>query len=156
MPAPEVVERFGALADLLTPGDLDFPAPSTTDAPALIFERFAGRVGENGVRLLLEIVAPADLAGLRRLEREEPALFFELRFATYFSYYQQREVIEALQRLGHDYHAAPQPLGYALEPFDVRPGRDLPANPRGSYKPTDRIERIDTSPLPWFGNGAQT
>jgi hypothetical protein len=132
MPTPDVVERFAALADLLIPGDNDFPAPSATGAPELIFERFTGRVGENGVRLLLEIVTPVDAAGIRLLEREEPALFFELRYATYFAYYQQPEVIEALQKLGHDYHAAPQPLGYVLAPFDPRPGRDLPSNPRGS------------------------
>jgi hypothetical protein len=150
MPTPDEVERFAALADLLIHGDDDFPAPSTTDAPALIFDRFAGRVGENGVQLLLEIVAPIDATRLERLEQEEPALFFELRYATYFSYYQQPEVIDALQRLGHDYHAAPQPLGYVLEPFEARPGRDLPALPRGSYKSTERIERVDISSLPWF------
>jgi hypothetical protein len=104
------------------------------------------------VRLLLEIVTPDDAAGIRLLEREEPALFFELRYATYFAYYQQLEVIEALQKLGHDYHAAPQPLGYVLAPFDPRPGRDLPSNPRGSYKPTEQIDRIDISSLPWFAN----
>lgn len=152
MPTPEVVQRFAALADLLVPGDDDFPAPSTTDAPALILDRFLGRAGENGVRLLVERVFPIDVTGLRKLELEEPMLFFELRYATFFSYYQQPSVIEALQRLGHDYHAAPQPLGYDLEPFDARPGHDLPANPRGSYKPTDRIERIDVSSLPWFSS----
>jgi len=150
MPAVDSIERFTALADLLIPGDADFPPLSHTRAPELALQRFSNRVGANGVRLLLELMPVPSADAIERLEGEEPVLFFELRFATYFAYYQQPEIIAVLQQLGHDYHAAPQPNGYTLDPFDARPGHDLPMTPRGSYKATDEIETIDISTLPWF------
>jgi hypothetical protein len=79
------------------------------------------------------------------LEQSRPELFRLLRFATYLAYYESPVVIAALRRLGHDYNDAPQPLGYAMAPFD--PVRHLPQSPRGSYKATESIVRLDTSSL---------
>jgi hypothetical protein len=138
------------LADLLIPGDAAFPAASATDAPDLALSRLYDRLPAEELWVLFDDEQAPRVKDLKQLESELPELFFELRFALYFSYYEQPEVIKALRKLGHDYHQAPQPLGYTLDPFDERPGFDLPSVARGSYKPTQEIERIDVSTLPWF------
>ena len=75
----------------------------------------------------------------------DPVRFAFARFATYLAYYQTPAVILALQRTGHDYNDAPQPLGYQMAPFN--PAIHTPKTPRGTYMKTDEIVRLDLSTL---------
>jgi hypothetical protein len=84
---------------------------------------------------------------VRALEEGDPELFALLRTTLYYSYYQSPLVVRAVRALGWSYNDAPQPNGYPLVPFDPTPGANLPAAPRGSYKPTAAISRIEA--LPW-------
>jgi hypothetical protein len=67
--------------------------------------------------------------------------------AAYLAYYATPPVIEAIRLDGHIYNDAPQPLGYDLTPFSFTPGVDVPLNPKGSFKWTFQMERIDLSGL---------
>jgi hypothetical protein len=148
-------ETLAAFVDTLIPGDDLFPPASVTGAQALLTERIRMRYGREGFSRVLAVLdgdgffreASPDkrVETVRGLEREDSELFRFLRFATYFAYYQQPAVIAAIRELGHDYNETPQPLGYELPPFD--PARHLPATPRGSYKATGDIVRIDLSGL---------
>ncbi|MER3486551.1 MAG: hypothetical protein C4345_11875 [Chloroflexota bacterium] len=53
----------------------------------------------------------------------------------------------AIRLLGHEYNEAPQPDGYTLPRFDFTPGVNVPFAPKGLYKATEHIERVDLSPL---------
>ena len=150
-----LAETLAAFVDVLIPGDELFPAASATGAQALLTERIWRRYGNeghprvinalDGARSFRDAFLNARVEAVRRFEVDDPELFAFLRFATYFAYYQQPAVVAAIQALGHDYNVTPQPLGYELPPFD--PARHLPREPRGSYKATDDIVRIDLSAL---------
>jgi hypothetical protein len=156
LPTPvELAATLSALVDVLIPGDNDFPSASTAGAHGLVFQRLRVNPGLALLGNLVEMLdrdgkfATADrtaqIAAVARLERDEPALFAQIRQTTYFSYYELPTVTAALRAIGHDYNDAPQPLGYLLPPFN--PARCLPANPRGSYKATAEITRIDLTTL---------
>lgn len=154
----ELARTFARLVDVLIPGDDDFPPASAAGTHGLVMDRLRTRLGRKGPAAIAKALGGASqflrgsdaeqIETVRRLEAEEPASFSELRFCIYFSYYQSPIVVGVLQRLGHDYNDAPQPLGYAMQPFDATPGADLPRVPRGSYKQTGEISRIDISSFP--------
>jgi hypothetical protein len=150
--------ELAALADTLIPGDGEFPSASAVGAHGLLVERLRERLGPQAIDLLLRALRVAsggslvDLAesvrvdAVRRLERDEPDLFAVVRTALYYSYYQSPLVIAVIRGLGFAYNDAPQPLGYALDPFDSTPGKDAPADPRGVYIPTHAIRRVEHLP----------
>lgn len=159
-PSPSrIAATLAALVDTLIPGDDTFPTASATGAHGLVANRARKQLGREGFARLVAFLdrdepfagaSPATRANaVRRLEADDPELFVFLRFATYFAYYETPAVIAALQALGHDYNDAPQPLGYELPPFD--PEAHLPKIPRGSYKKTEEIYRIDLSTLAGLG-----
>ena len=149
---------LAALADTLIPGAEEFPSASTVGAHGLLADRLRERRGVEAVAELLGMLhdcAGGSLANLdeserieavRRFERDEPDLFAFVRTALYYSYYQSPLVVAAIRKLGFAYNDAPQPLGYQLDPFDPAPGKGSPAEPRGSYIPTQSVRRI--APLP--------
>lgn len=155
----EIAATLAAFVDTLLPGDGHFPPASATGAHGLVANRVRKQLGHEGFQRLAAFLdetepfagaAPeARAAAVRRLEADDPELFRFLRFATYFAYYETPAVIAALQALGHDYNDAPQPLGYELPPFD--PEKHLPQTPRGSYKKTEEITRLDLSSLVGLG-----
>ena len=155
---PELAQTFAALVDVLIPGDAGFPSASAAGVHGLVIDRLRGRLGSEVLEEIATALGGASgflrgtdterVEAVGRLEVDDPALFSELRFCAYFSYYESPVVIGVLRRLGHDYNDAPQPLGYAMQPFDPTPGADLPRIPRGSYKQTDDITRIDISAIP--------
>jgi hypothetical protein len=158
-PTPSALARgLSALIDVLIPGDDLFPAASLAGATGLVFERLRWLEDEQFVEGLLAYLEQAadgrDFASLpaeeqrrlvAQLERERPAWFEQLRFVTYLSYYQLPPVVRAVRALGFEYNEAPQPRGYSMDPFD--PAQDLPQEPRGSYVPTDAVQRVDLSGL---------
>jgi hypothetical protein len=134
------------LIDVYVPGDADFPAASETGTGHLVIQRVLDQYGGSFLIETVDLLADQDARGVVDAWQVDDFLRFEaLRFVIYLSYYQQPEVIAALQRLGHDYNLAPQPLGYTLPPFD--PALHRPAEPRGGYFATDEIQPVDLSGL---------
>lgn len=156
MPTPiEIAATLSALVDILIPGDRDFPSASTAGAHGLVFQRLRVNPGLPALGHVTETLnrdghfvtstQNARIAAVARLETDEPVLFSQIRLTTYFSYYELPTVVAAMRAIGHDYNDAPQPLGYVMPPFD--PARHLPSVPRGSYKATAEMARIDLTAL---------
>ena len=147
-------EILRAFADVLIPGDGDFPAASAAGAHGLLAERLRETGGAEAVAALantldrageapfLDLDAAGRVDAVRAVELAEPAMFALVRTILYFSYYQHPLVVQAIRGMGFTYNDAPQPLGYAhaMAPFDPR--RNLPSVPRGSYKRTEEIARV--------------
>ena len=155
-PSPiEVANTLTAVVDVLILGDVYFPSAAAVGTQSLVSSRIREQLGNGAFASIVtalnrsarfaESPRHEQIAIVERFAREEPELFSFLRFATYFSYYEMPAVVATLQMLGHDYNDAPQPLGYALPPFD--PAVHLPSEPRGSYKKTDEITGINLSAL---------
>jgi hypothetical protein len=150
-----IAAALTAFVDVLIPGDADFPPASAAGTHGIVFNRVRQQLGNaafariaaalDGGESFADASPEHQVAVVAELEQNDPDLFAFLRFATYFAYYETPPVIAALQRLGHDYHDSPQPLGYELPPFDRT--KHLPAVPRGSYKGTAEITRLDLSAL---------
>lgn len=161
--APPAIEAglLRAFVDVLLPGDDLFPAASEAGTHGLLAERLRqqhgpdafDRVGAalaaaSGGRSLAQLPNEERVVAIQRLEREEPALFNLLRTILYYSYYGSPSVVRAIRALGHDYNDAPQPRGYPMLPFDPTPGVNAPATPRGGYKRTDEVTRVDLRDVP--------
>ncbi|MBX3070486.1 MAG: hypothetical protein KF883_08340 [Thermomicrobiales bacterium] len=152
-----VDELMGAIVDTLLPGDGDFPAASTTGIQPVVIQRLRQRLGPEApdelVRALgagfSSLPVPERVEAMAAFAASSPLLFAELRFATYFAYYETPAVIQVLQRLGHQYNLSPLPHGYTMDPFD--PAIGTPSDPRGSYKATESIDRLDISSLADLG-----
>ncbi len=154
----ESAELMAAMCDALLPGDGDFPRASVTGIQAVVAsrlrERYGGVIFENLAQDLAvegrgfaELSDDERVGALERLEAEKPEFFGYVLSAAYLAYYATPPVIEAIRLDGHVYNDAPQPLGYELTPFSFTPGVDLPMVPRGSFKWTMKMERIDLSSL---------
>ena len=90
-----------------------------TGAMHLVIQRILDQYGGPFLAETVDLLATNDAHTLvDGWARDDRPRYEALRFVIYLSYYQQPEVIAALQRLGHDYNIAPQPLGYVLPPFD--------------------------------------
>lgn len=154
----ESATMLAAVCDTLLPGDDLFPRASLTGTQAIvanrlrerygtpIFEGMASDLAPDG-RTFVELSGEERVAALKRLETVKPDFFAFLLTAAYLAYYATPPVIEAIRQDGHIYNDAPQPLGYELTPFSFTPGLDVPLNPRGSFKWTFEMERIDISSL---------
>jgi hypothetical protein len=141
-----VLATISRVIDAFIPGDADFPAASDTGASHLVLQRLLDYSGVAFLNETVDLLADQDAGAIiDSWQAEDPVRYEALRFVIYLSYYQQPEVIAALQRLGHDYNLAPQPLGYALPPFD--PEKHRPAEPRGVWFTTDGIQPVDLSGL---------
>lgn len=148
-------ETLRAFADVMIPGDADFPSAAAAGAHGLLAERLRETGGPEAVAALadtldragaapfLDLDAAGRIDAVRAVELAEPAMFALARSILYFSYYQHPLVTRAIRGMGFAYNDAPQPLGYAhaMAPFDPR--RNLPSVPRGGYKATDAISRLD-------------
>lgn len=154
----EAADLVAAVCDALLPGDGLFPRASVVGIQAVVAsrlrERYGGVIFENlaedlafegcGFAALSE---EQQVAALQRLEADKPEFFGYLLSAAYLAYYATPPVIEAIRLDGHIYNDAPLPLGYELPKFSFTPGVDLPLEPRGSFKWTFMMERIDISSL---------
>ena len=147
---------LAAVLDTLLPGGEGFPSASVTDTSAFLVEQ----VGPIALHeWLLPLLAGLDDAAggdftarsddqrtalLQQVEAAQPLPFAKLLALAYYSYYAQPAVIAEIQALGHDYNQTPQPLGYAMAPFDPSDPTHLPAVPRGAYKRTLDMARVVT------------
>jgi hypothetical protein len=154
----ESAELMAAVCDALLPGEGNYPSASLTGTHGVVANRLRERYGhvvfENMARDLTvdgKAFTALDEAGgaasLAALETTKPEFFAYLLMAAYLAYYASPPVIEAIRLDGHIYNDAPQPLGYDLTPFSFTPGVDVPLNPKGSFKWTFQMERIDLSGL---------
>ncbi len=154
---------LAAFVDTLLPGDDLFPPASVAGTHGLLADRVRTMLGHDTLtRFLAELTGSDQLfydqpyeeryARVRRLEQDLPDQFAFFRNVTYYTYYQSPLVTSAVRRLGHEYNDAPQPLGYALAPFDPTPGVDAPSVARGWYKRTKDMTRIDVSGLAVSGH----
>lgn len=158
----EMAETLAALVDTLIPGDDLFPSASTVGTQALLADRLRWAYGRDGGQRVVDALAsggrpfveltPAQrVEAVSRMETEQNDLFAFVRMAAYLAYYAAPPVVEAIRRLGHDYNDSPLPQGYELPKFDFAPGVNVPMKPKGWYKPTDLIKRIDVSGLEDLG-----
>jgi hypothetical protein len=154
----ESAELMAAVCDALLPGEGNYPRASVTGIQAVVAnrlrERYGGVIFDNLTQDLaiegrgfVALDENEQVAALKRLEAEKPEFFGYLLMAAYLAYYATPPVIDAIRLDGHIYNDAPQPLGYELKPFSFTPGVDLPLVPRGSFKWTFMVERIDISSL---------
>jgi len=128
-------------ASALIPGEGAYPSAadaqvvrfveerSSADDRARIAALFAQGVGESAD-------AAKELA--RTLESDRPAEFAWIRDFVYHAYYASRRVLAAMADSGHEYHGAPQPLGYVITEAML-----VPVVPRGSYTPTDEVSHVN-------------
>ena len=157
-PYPAEAQELALLVNVLIPGDDLFPPAAEAGAQGLLADRLRERIGLDGVDQVLAalgVAAGGSLAALdpetrvvavARFQEQEPQLFALMLNTLYYSYYQLPLVVQAIRELGIVYNDAPQPLGYDLPPFEPIPGVTVPTMPRGSYKATDEVTRIDWLP----------
>lgn len=154
----ESAELLAVVCDVLLPGDGNYPRASLTGTHGIVATRLRERYGNTifaslardlaqGERGFTQLSNAERCAALTRLQSEKSEFFGYLLMAAYLAYYATPPVIEAIRLDGHIYNDAPQPLGYDLIPFSFTPGVDVPMDPKGSYKWTEEIERIDLSGL---------
>jgi hypothetical protein len=154
----ESAKLMAAVCDALLPGEDNYPSASLTGTHGVVANRLRERYGhavfENMARDLAvdgkaftELDEAGRAASLAALETAKPEFFAFLLMAAYLAYYATPPVIEAIRLDGHIYNDAPQPLGYNLTPFSFTPGVDVPLEPKGSFKWTFQMERIDLSGL---------
>ena len=151
-------QELALLVDVLIPGDDLFPPASAAGAQGLLADRLRERIGLDGVDQVLaalsaaagtplaQLDAKGRVAAVARFQEQEPELFALMLNTLYYSYYQLPLVVQAIRELGIVYNDAPQPLGYDLPPFEPIPGVTIPAEPRGFYKATHEVERIEWLP----------
>jgi hypothetical protein len=151
-------QELALLVDVLIPGDDLFPPASVAGAQGLLADRLRDRIGLDGVDQVLAALGAAtggslaaldpgaQTAAVARFQEQEPLLFALMLNTLYYSYYQLPLVVQAIRELGIVYNDAPQPLGYDLPPFEPIPGITIPTEPRGFYKATHEVERIEWLP----------
>lgn len=151
------------LVDGLIPGQGHWPSASAVGVQGLLAARILEEWGEGEIARIVAAVEAAgglagepgqDVATLGRLEAAEPDLFERLRVATVLAYYEHPIVIEAIQRSGRPYAVRPHVTGYPMPPFD--PARDTPRHGRGSYIPTEAVQKVDISGLDLDGRRTET
>lgn len=119
----EIDALCAAILDRLLPGDGDWPAAGAHGlAPrmrALLEDKAALAAAEMrlGAGFLASSPAARD-AALRAWETEAPETFEPLLVAAYNAYYTDPAIRDLIERLTGYENRPPQPLGYALEPFD--------------------------------------
>jgi len=159
--ARELAAELAVLADMLVPGDGEFPSASEIGVQAKLADRLIVMRGNDAVRALTETLATCGgplaplgkedrAAVLNRMEREQPDDFLLVRNIVYLSYYESPAVHEAIRAMGFTYNATPLPAGYAVGRFD--PATDTPRHGRGHFVATGDVRRVDLSSLDFLGD----
>lgn len=156
-PSAAVAARLLAdLADLLLPGEGDWPSGATIGVQSTLAIRLVEERGEADLTRLAQAILRAGgpfadhpeerrIAIVQALEAAEPELFGWVRDAAYFAYYESPYVVAVINAQGHPYRLRPHVKGYPLPRFD--PARDTPRHGRGRYLPTEAVRRVDISRL---------
>lgn len=153
----ELAAELAALCDTLLPGDDRFPSATAVGSHGVAADRIRARAGQQGLDAILAglrasggpLGAAADrTAVVAAFERTHPDLFGLVRLALFTAYYESPVVVRAVRALGHVYNDAPQPLGYAMLPFDPTDPLNAPGHRRGGFVATADVRRVDLSGLP--------
>lgn len=148
-----------ALADLvgeLLPGNGEWPSGRDVGVQHSLQIRFIEEKGEDSIPVLAAALAAigapfgnldraARVKAVKDFEASEPKLFGWLRDTAYFGYYAAPAVIAVINARGTPLHARPHLKGYNLPRFDR--ATQTPTHGRGSWIPTEMVERIDISSL---------
>ena len=158
-----------AAADTMIPPAAGWPAPSEVDIvtfagryispagyqakhfPWADADSFAAGLDRLGQQFVDGSVADRT-AAIEELEKNEDALFDQLRALVYYGYYSRPEVVIAIRKnvpAGKDYHGPPLPYGYIATLEDWDEETLAQASEKGSYLATDEVERVDLSQLSW-------
>jgi hypothetical protein len=144
---------LAAVVDILLPGGEGFPPASAVGTAGYMVGQLRPGELDGWLRPALRAIdtlagddflghdAASQAEALRAAESDNRAMFERLLALAYYSYYAQPAVVDAVRALGFPYNNAPQPLGYAMEPFDPGNPEMLPHEPRGSYKRTEDVVR---------------
>ncbi|MFT3974064.1 MAG: hypothetical protein QM699_11630 [Amaricoccus sp.] len=143
-------------ADVMLPGDGDWPSGGTLGVQHPLAGRLAERYGDGALPRLVEalVAAGAPFDGLApdaralvvaTFEAAEPAFFGQIRDILYLAYYEHPLVVALIDASGRPYRLRPHLSGYDLPAFDR--ARDYPRHNRGHYVPTDAIRPVDPAPL---------
>lgn len=116
-------DPLDAVLSTLLPGDGAWPDAGTLGLGAML----RSDLGDAAAALLAALpasfaqAAEAErVAALQALESAQPALFERLIAVAYTAYYVDARVRAVIERETGYENRPPQPLGYALEPFDER------------------------------------
>ncbi|SNB77658.1 Gluconate 2-dehydrogenase subunit 3 [Arboricoccus pini] len=144
------------LVDVLIPSGDGWPSAAIVGVQGQLATRLIAEQGEAALPGLLKALraAGAPFAGqadkqrdaiVSALERSEPELFAWVRDAVFIAYYESPFVAAAINAKGHPYKLRPHLTGYAVPRFDRT--KDVPAQKRGHYVPTDQVRHVDISSL---------
>jgi hypothetical protein len=153
----EIAQTLALFVDVLIPGDDLFPPASVAGTQGLSAERLRWRYGDgvpaelaarlNDGESFIDASPERRIEIVAAFERDDPVFFGNVYAVVNYSYYQQPVVVSAIQALGHEYRANPQPDGYILPPHSMTPGVDVPLAPKGFYKWTEAVERLPETAL---------
>jgi hypothetical protein len=121
------IDPLASVLDTLLPGDGPWPSASAVDLAAALRTDAAGDL-EACIAELLGALPPDFAVGdaaareamLRAIEASNTAAFERLVTLAYTAYYVEPRVRAVIERETGYENRPPQPLGYALEPFDER------------------------------------
>jgi hypothetical protein len=130
-------DALDAIAAVMIPGRDPYP-PATEVGVA---EFIASRCDPDEALVLTDLAAAfvaggGDADALRTIEATRPLDFGLLRFYIYSGYYCAPAVLVAVAATS-DYHASPQPMGYAVE-AEV----PVPTVRRGAFVPTEEVRNV--------------
>jgi hypothetical protein len=121
------IDPLASVLDTLLPGDGPWPAASAVELAAALRTDAAGDLEACFAEVLA--VLPSDFAAgdaaareamLRAIEVSNTAAFDRLVTLAYTAYYVEPRVRAVIEHETGYENRPPQPLGYALEPFDER------------------------------------
>jgi hypothetical protein len=126
-----------AIAALMIPGQDPYP-PASEVAVATFIE---SHCDPDEAALLTGLAdafvsAGSDVDALRAIEAASPVEFGLLRFYVYSAYYCAPAVLAVIGTRS-DYHASPQPMGYAVD-AEV----PVPTVRRGAFVPTEEVRNV--------------
>ena len=135
-------EALSAIFATVLPGDDLYPAASSLRMVerASDYPHFAPAIAGAMAALpsdFASLTRDARVSALRDLEEREPDLMFGLVTAAYSLYYSDETVLKVIAEVENYTPRAPQPEGYALEPFDLS-AVALPAAHAPSWRPTEQ------------------
>jgi hypothetical protein len=126
-----------AIAAVMIPGQDPYPPGGQVGVATFVESRCDLEEATLLAELADEFVAGgSDADALRAIESARPVDFGLLRFYVYSAYYCAPAVLVAVAARS-DYHASPQPLGYAID-AEV----PIPTVHRGTFVPTEQVRNV--------------
>ena len=156
MTATATAKLLAALVETLLPGDTGWPPGATVGVQGALAARLVQERGEDALDRLVAALGDdaaallngeeaARVAAVTAWEARDKDLFGFVRDAAYMAYYENPVVVQAINEHGHPYRLVPHVAGYKLPRFDL--ARETPRHGRGSWIPTDAVQRVAVETL---------